>query len=44
MKNNRAPGIDNLASDVMIAGRDESVKQITNILNEILETKKIPAE
>ena len=43
MKNNKAPGIDNLTSDMML-GREESVKQITAILDQILETKKMPVE
>ena len=42
--NYKALGIDNLTSDVMILGGDESVKQITNFFNHILETKKIPVE
>ena len=44
MKNNKAPGIDNLTSDIMILGREESVKQITQMFNQIIETKKIPAQ
>ena len=44
MKNNKAPGIDNLTSDIMILGGEESVKQLTKNFNQILETKKIPAE
>ena len=39
MKNNTAPGIDNLASDIMILGGEESVKKLTQIFNQILETK-----
>ena len=43
---NKAPGIDNLTSEAMILGGDESVKQITpTTKNQILETKKkIPVE
>ena len=41
---NKAPGIDNLTSDIMILGGEESVKQLTQIFIEILETKKIPVE
>ena len=44
MKNIKAPGIDNLTSDIMILGGEESVKQLTTIFNQILETKRIPAE
>ena len=44
MKNNKAPGIDNLTSDIMILGGKESVKQITQFFSPILETKKIPIE
>ena len=44
MKNNKAPGIDNLTSDIMKLGGEESVKQLTFFFHQILETKKIPAE
>ena len=44
MKNKKAPSTDNLTSDIMILGGEESVKQLINIFNQILETKKIPAE
>ena len=44
MKNNMAPGVDNLTSDTMILGGEESVTQITKHFNQILEAKKIPAE
>ena len=40
IKNNKAPDLDNLTSDVMILGGEESVKQITNIFHQISETKK----
>ena len=40
MKNNKAPGIDNLRSDIMILRGEESVKQITFFKNQTLETKK----
>ena len=40
MKNNKAPGIDNLTSYITILGGEESVKQITNMVNQILGTKK----
>ena len=43
-KNNKAPGRDNLASDIMTIGGKESVKQITTVFDQILETKKIPVE
>ena len=43
-KNNKAPSIDNLTSDIMIFGGEESVEQITTIFNQIVETKKIPVE
>ena len=32
MKNNKAPGIDNLISDIIILGREESVKQLTKTI------------
>ena len=44
IKNNKAPGIDNLTSGVIKHGGDESVTQITAIFNQILKTKKIPVE
>ena len=44
MKSNKAPCIDNLTTDIMMLGGEESVKQTTQIFNQILETKKIPAE
>ena len=44
MKNNKAAGVDNLTSDVMILGGEESVKQIAKMFNQILETKKIPTQ
>ena len=37
MKNNKAPGIDNLTSDIMILGGEESLKQITKCFNQIAE-------
>ena len=40
MKNNKAPGMDKLTSDVTILGGEESVKQIPKMFNQILETKK----
>ena len=51
-KSYKAPGIDNLASDVMILGGDESVKQRTKKKkrkkkkekDQIIETKKIPVD
>ena len=39
MKNNKAPDIDNLISDIMILGGEESVKQLTHFFIQILETK-----
>ena len=39
-KNKKALGIDNLASDAMILGGDESVKQTANKFNQILETER----
>ena len=39
MKNNKAPGIDNLTSDIMILRGEQSVKQLTKFFNQILETK-----
>ena len=39
MKNSKAPGIDNLTSDIMILGGEESVKQLKKC-NQTLETKR----
>ena len=36
---NKAPGIDDLRTDIMILGGEESVKQLTKSFNQILETK-----
>ena len=44
MKNNKAHGTDNQTSDVMIPGGKKSVKQITKIVDQILEAKKTPVE
>ena len=33
MEEKKAPGIDNLTSDIMIHGGEESVKQITTLVN-----------
>ena len=43
MKNNKAPGIDNLTIDIAILRLEESVRQITKHFNQILEAKMIPA-
>ena len=43
MKNNKASDTDNLKSDVVLGG-EESVKQLAKNFNQILETKKMPAE
>ena len=44
IKNNKAHGIENLTSDVMIIGGEESVKQITTKNNQVIETRNIPIE
>ena len=36
--------VDLRTGDIMILGGEESVKQLTNIFNHILERNKIPAE
>ena len=41
---NKAPGTNNLTSDITILGGEEAVKQITKFFNQMLKTKKIPAE
>ena len=42
MKDNKAPGIDGLTSDIIKAGGDVAVDQLTKLYNQILHTKKIP--
>jgi hypothetical protein len=42
MKDNKAPGIDDLSSDVYKAGGAEIIKQLTGLYNQILEEKKLP--
>ena len=44
MKNNKAPGNDQLTSDIISLGGDEALKQITKIFNQILKHRKIPTE
>ena len=44
MKNNKALGIDNLTIDIMVLVGEESVKRITTISDQILDSKKIPTE
>ena len=44
MKKNKAPGNDQLTSDIIRLGGSEAVKQITAIFNNILHTQKIPPE
>ena len=39
MKNNKAPGIDDLTNNVMILGREESVKHITIFAQDLREKK-----
>ena len=39
MKNNKTPDIHNMASGVVIFRGEESVKQITKIVIQVLETK-----
>ena len=44
IKKYKAPGIDNLTSDIVKLGGEESVKLFTKLFNQISETKTIPAE
>ena len=44
MKKNKAPGNDQITSDIISLGGDEAIEQVTKIFNEILKTRKIPKE
>ena len=42
MKENKAPGIDDITSDIIKLGGDEIKTQLVTLFNQILEIKKIP--
>ena len=42
LKKGKAPGIDNITSDVLKIGGQEVIKALTTIFNDILETQEIP--
>ena len=44
MKKKKAPGNDQITSDIICLGGDEVIKQVTSIFNEILKNRKIPIE
>ena len=44
MKKKKAPGNDQLTTDIIKIGGEEALKQITKIFNAILEQRKIPNE
>ena len=44
MKENKAPGIDDITSDIIKLGGDEIKTQLVTLFNQILEMKKIPSK
>ena len=42
MKDNKAPGIDDISSDVYKEGGTEVIEQLTGLYNQILKEKKLP--
>ena len=42
MKKGKAPGIDNITSDILTLGGKEVIKALKTIFNEILESQEIP--
>ncbi len=44
MKKNKAPGIDDLTSDIIKEGGSEIIKQVTKLFNQITQEKRIPVK
>ena len=42
MKKGKAPGIDNITSDILKLGGKEVIKALKTFFNEILESQEIP--
>lgn len=42
MKENKAPGPDEITSDVIKTGGEETIRQLTDLYNKILQEKKVP--
>ena len=43
MKKSKAPGIDELKSDILKEGGKETIRQLAGLYNQILREKKIPS-
>ena len=43
MKENKAPGIDDITSDIIKLGGEEMETQLVILFNRILESKKVPS-
>ena len=44
MKNSKAPGLDGLTSEMIKLGGEQIIKEITELFNKILQSKKIPSK
>ena len=44
MKRNKAPGIDQLTTDIIILGGEEVIQEMVTLFNDILKEKRIPKE
>ena len=44
MKRNKAPGIDQITTDIIILGGEEVIQEMVTLFNDILKEKRIPKE